>query len=222
VAIMIDESNKKSVCFLFDESNDWIRSFVKSMQFDDLEQFKLTETFDAKEAEGFDFVFILGYTKILSESFLLKNKLNLVVHASNLPKGKGFSPVQWQVLNGQNKIPIRLIEAAKMVDSGNVYLQDSFDLTGYELNADIRKKQGNATLKIIRQFLLNYSDINPQCQIGTESFYPRRGVNDSELNIDLPLREQFNLLRVVDNELYPAFFYVEGRKYRLKIEQDEC
>jgi hypothetical protein len=37
------------------------------------------------------------------------------------------------------------------------------------------------------------------------------------LNLDLTLREQFNLLRVVDNERYPAYFELNGIKYVIKI-----
>jgi methionyl-tRNA formyltransferase len=32
------------------------------------------------------------------------------------------------------------------------------------------------------------------------------------------LAEQFNILRVVDNDRYPAFFEWNGRRYNLKIE----
>ena len=33
--------------------------------------------------------------------------------------------------------------------------------------------------------------------------------------------EQFNLLRVCDNERYPAFFYKDGVKYILKINKEK-
>jgi len=43
-------------------------------------------------------------------------------------------------------------------------------------------------------------------------------LNDSRLDIDRSIKEQFNLLRVVGNEEYPAFFEINGHKYLLKIE----
>ena len=43
----------------------------------------------------------------------------------------------------------------------------------------------------------------PQC--GDVSFYPRRRPADSRLDPELSLAEQFNLLRVVDNQLYRPF-----------------
>ncbi|WP_239056372.1 hypothetical protein [Helicobacter apodemus] len=38
---------------------------------------------------SYTLVFILSYHKILSSDFLQQHKHNLVIHASNLPKGKG-------------------------------------------------------------------------------------------------------------------------------------
>ena len=50
---------------------------------------------------NFDILFILGYTRFLSSNFLRKNSLNLVVHESDLPKGRGLAPVQWQLLKNK-------------------------------------------------------------------------------------------------------------------------
>jgi len=52
-----------------------------------------------------------------------------------------------------------------------------------------------------------------------ESFYLRRRPEDSRLDPDKTIREQFNLLRVVDNEKYPAFFDLHGQRFLLKVEK---
>ncbi len=70
------------------------------------------------------------------------NKHNLVIHESDLPKGKGWSPVTWQVLEGKDVIPITLFEAAKNVDAGDIYLQEFIHLDGSELLEEIKHKQG--------------------------------------------------------------------------------
>ena len=54
-------------------------------------------------------------------------------------------------------------------------------------------------------------------QEGEETFYNRRNSKDAELDINKTIKEQFNLLRISDNERYPAFFKIEGKKYSLKI-----
>ena len=72
------------------------------------------------------------------------------------------------------------------------------------------------------EFIDNYEQYkNPLKQQGDETFYKKRTAKDSKLDINKTINEQFNLLRIVDNENYPAFFYKDGKKYILKIEE-EC
>ena len=59
-------------------------------------------------------MFVIGYTKILPKEFLEGNKLVLVIHESDLPKGKGFSPVQWQILEGKIKFQLQCSFQIKM------------------------------------------------------------------------------------------------------------
>ena len=49
------------------------------------------------------------------------------------------------------------------------------------------------------------------------SFYPRRTPNDSKIDVDLSIREQFNKIKVSDPVRYPAFFELNGYKYELRI-----
>jgi methionyl-tRNA formyltransferase len=54
-------------------------------------------------------------------------------------------------------------------------------------------------------------------QSGDESFYRRRKPEGSRMDPNRTLAEQFELLRVVDNERYPAFFEWRGSMYDLRI-----
>ena len=204
------------VAFLFDKNNDWIYNFFKKYNFN-LKNFSINQFFNKEEIEGFDILFILGYTKILSSQFLQKNRLNLVVHESDLPKGKGFSPIQWQILDGKSEIVVSLLEATEKVDSGDIFLQTKIILNGTELYQEIREKQAKATFSIISKFLKIYPNINPKKQIGNETFYPIRKKSDGELDISKTLKENFNLLRIGNNESWPSFFFYKGVKYTIKI-----
>ena len=169
-------------------------------------------------SEPYDVVFILSYHKIIQNSFLSKNKHNIVIHASDLPEGKGWAPLFWQVLEGKSKITFSMFEATEGVDDGPIYMQKELLLNGLELNRELRIKQAELQIKMCKMFVDNYSIYSdPRCQIGDESFYPKRNPSDSELDINKTINEQFNMLRIVDNEEYPAFFYVDGKKFILKI-----
>ena len=172
--------------------------------------------------DNFDIVFILSYHKIIEKEYLKKSKHNIVIHASALPKGKGWAPLFWQILEGKKKIPFSMFEATNGIDNGDIYMQKILSLTGYELNEELRDKQAQFTIKMCLEFITNYEKYKlPYKQNGDETFYKKRTIKDSKLNIDKTIKEQFNPLRIVNNDEYPAFFEIDGNRYILKIELDE-
>ena len=57
-----------------------------------------------KLKKNYDVNFILTYKEKIPNKSLFKSKYNIIVHGSNLPKGRGMSPVSWQLLKGINEI----------------------------------------------------------------------------------------------------------------------
>lgn len=176
---------------------------------------------DAAEVREGGIAFYLSCMKLTPREILDRNHQNIVVHASALPAGRGFSPIVWQVLEGKNRIPISMILAADEADSGDILMRDELALDGTELNDEIRKGLGG---KIVRMCLAYLDAPEPSAgtpQEGDPSWYARRRSEDSRLDPERTIAEQFNLLRVVDNDRYPAFFDYRGRRYVLRINGEE-
>src|SRR5690348_4907753 len=57
---------------------------------------------DASEVRNDGIAFYLSCMKLTPREILDRNHQNIVVHASALPAGRGFSPIVWQVLEGEN------------------------------------------------------------------------------------------------------------------------
>lgn len=203
--------------FLFDKKNNWISKYFDKTQFKLSKKYKFSFLYSEQNIKNYDVLFVINYMKIIDQKILNKNKLNLVVHESNLPKGKGFAPVQWQILNNKSSIPVKLIEATQQVDSGDIYGETHFKVEKTYLNNEIRQSQANATVKIINNFLKKYPKYTKKKQKGLETFYKRRLKKHSELNPKKSIIENFNLLRVCDNEKYPAFFKYKNQIFFLKI-----
>ena len=168
-----------------------------------------------------DIAFYLGCGRVIPPRVLSRNRHNLVVHESTLPQGKGWSPLTWQILEGKNEIPITLFEAEERVDSGRIYLTDVMRFDGTELVEDLRKKQAAYTVRMCLSFVRDYPGIvsRGKDQAGRASYYRRRSPEDSMLDPDKTIREQFNLLRVADNKRYPAYFELDGLRYTLTIDK---
>ncbi len=208
---------KFKLTFLLDRNNNWIEKFLLNYNFSQKKKYRIKITKNHKSIKNEDLVFILSYTKILPESFLKKNKLNLIVHASRLPKDRGFAPVQYQVLRGKNNIDISLLIASKNVDTGDIFLRQKFKLNKNDLSEEIREKQAKATFDIIKKFLNQYPNINSFKQKGRSTFNKRRYSDSNKLNVHKSLKSQFNILRISDNEKYPAQFKISNTNYILKI-----
>ena len=63
----------------------------------------------------------ISCNKLVSKEGLSKSRSNIVCHPSDLPKGRGFSPVAWEILNGKDFLVFTLFEANEQVDSGEIY-----------------------------------------------------------------------------------------------------
>lgn len=165
---------------------------------------------------------LLSCGRLLSAEQLVLHRHNLVVHESALPQGQGWSPMSWQILEGASCIPITLFKAVADLDAGPIYLQQQIALQGHELVQEWRALQAQATFELCLVWFDRYREVvaAAQPQQGETSHYRRRRPVDSQLDPERSLAEQFSLLRVVDNQRYPAFFHWGGRRYELQVQPE--
>jgi methionyl-tRNA formyltransferase len=213
-------SEISNVVVILTDANSWLNNYVK--RFEEVVKkagYSLQWETEPQNIRGASFCFLLGYTKTLSNEFLQSTCEFLVVHESDLPHGRGWSPLTWQVLEGKTSIPVTLIEAKLPVDTGAILAQTYINLSGTELVDDLRNLQGQATINLVEKFLKNPFRLkeNARLQQGESTWYPRRRPSDSKIDIDDTILNQINLLRVVDNDRYPAWFEYGGSKFVIKI-----
>jgi len=166
-----------------------------------------------------DITFYLGYDKLVDDQYLSLSKINLVVHESDLPKGKGWSPVTWGILEGKTKFTATLFKVIKKIDSGNYFLKKKFIINKNYLLDDIRKEQFAVTKYLIKKFLDNYPSIlkKEKKQIGKSTYLKKRIPKDSEIDIHKSIYSQFDHLRTLDEKRYPGWFFFKGRKFKISI-----
>lgn len=179
----------------------------------------LCQSYDKIETGGV--AFYLSCHELASKEILAKNKVNLTIHASELPKGRGWSPLTWQILEGLNSIPVCLFHTDEKVDSGSIIYLEKMEFDGSELIDEMRRKLAEISIDLCKRYLSEPAPPAGYHQQGEPTYYSRRRPEDSELNIEKSISDQFDLLRVVDNERYPAYFYHNGQKYLLKISKSK-
>ena len=172
-----------------------------------------------KIKKNYDVTAILSYYKIIPEKFLKHSKYNLVVHESNLPKGRGFSPLYWQIINGINKITFSLFECSKRMDTGKIYIKRKFIFPSSLTYSEIKKKQLSSALSLLEIFIKNFkkNKIKSFSQKGKATYYKKIPKNFSKINIKKSIISQINIIRTRDNQKFPSYFFYKKRKYFLKL-----
>jgi UDP-2,4-diacetamido-2,4,6-trideoxy-beta-L-altropyranose hydrolase len=215
------EGGVRSIAILSDRLS-WINNYIQELLLDWLAAgHRVLWVHDKQDLRPGDFCFYLSCGQIVHTDTLSQFQHNLVVHESDLPRGKGWSPLTWQILEGKNSIPVTLFEATEKVDSGVIYAQEWMEFEGHELLDELREVQAKLTIKLCKQFAENYPQILDKArkQAGEGNFYRRRREADSELDCMQSIGAQFDKLRVVDNHRYPAFFVYRNHRYLLKFKK---
>jgi methionyl-tRNA formyltransferase len=173
-----------------------------------------------KRKYRYDINIIFSYFKIIEPKYLKYCKFNIIPHESDLPKGRGMSPLTWEILNGKKFFSFCLIEASSETDSGKIYFKKKVKIPENILFNEIKEIQFRENLFLIKKFLNSYKKKKPikyKEQRGKPTFYKSRKPRDHKLNVNKTIKSQFNLLRTSDNKLYPAYFEYKNKKFILKI-----
>jgi methionyl-tRNA formyltransferase len=175
---------------------------------------------EKKHLTGGELLFLISCHEIISAGDRQKYGVTLVIHASDLPEGRGWSPHIWQILEGKNRIVVSLIEAQEPVDSGAIWAQRDLVLEGHELSDEINERLFAIEIELMEHALEIAGSGTPVRQDDRPpSHYRRRTPEDSRLDPSRSIAEQFDLLRVADPQRFPAFFDLRGHRYLVRIEK---
>ncbi|MGQ3210412.1 MAG: formyltransferase family protein [Shinella sp.] len=173
------------------------------------------------ELQGGDILFLISCNEILKQEDLDRYGKALVLHASDLPLGRGWSPHIWQIVDGATEITMSLLEAAEKVDRGDIWMKLKVQVPRGALWNEINHLLFKAELQLMDFAVKAYHTVRPEPQSAsiTPTYYPKRTPADSRLDPTKSLEEQFDLIRVCDPERFPAFFELHGHTYVIKLER---
>jgi methionyl-tRNA formyltransferase len=145
----------------------------------------------------------------------------LVLHASDVPEGRGWSPHVWAIAGGAASIVVTLLEAADPVDSGRIWKQSVIAIAPHLLWDEINELLFDAELALMDFAVQSSGSVVPceQRAAGSNSYLRKRTPEDSRIDPNASIASQFNLIRVCDPLRFPAFFELHGHKYRLVLEK---
>ena len=97
-----------------------------------------------------DLVVVVAYGRILPDDILAVPPLGTInVHGSLLPKYRGAAPIQWAVLNGEEKTGVSTMYLASEMDAGDVILTDETEVGLYETSGELYERLSGMGAKLL-------------------------------------------------------------------------
>jgi methionyl-tRNA formyltransferase len=176
-----------------------------------------------QEIVGGDVLFLISCPELIEKKLRDKFKKTLIIHASDLPSGRGWSPHIWSIINGEKEVVVTLLEAEDNVDSGDIWKKIKLKIPKTALYDEINDLIFELEMNLMDYAIEHFYSITPKAQDISinSSYWPRRTPADSEIDVNKSINEQFDLIRVCDPERFPAFFYKDGIKFVMRIEKED-
>lgn len=198
-------TNKKWHDSLFNElSSREFEHWIRISDYNDFNRLKLNKISPSK-------IFIPHWSYIISEDIYLNFEC-VLFHMTDLPFGRGGSPLQNLILNNFKTTKITAIKVDKGIDTGPIYLKKDLDLSGTAQEIFIR------SVPIIKDLIIEIIDhkIEPANQMGEPILFKRRKPEDGNLNYTTSFQQIYDYIRMLDCEGYPNAF-IEYNGYKLEF-----
>ena len=138
---------------------------------------------------------------------IYENFTCVVFHMTDLPFGRGGSPLQNLIARGVTETKISAISVKKELDAGDVYLKEPLSLYGGAEEIYLR-----ASEIVFHKMIPYIIEHNPTAapQSGEVVRFDRRTPDMSELSPQMTMDQIFDYMRMLDAEGYPKAFIKFG------------
>jgi len=166
------------------------------------------------------YVFIPHWSHIVPEN-IFNNFECIIFHMTDLPFGRGGSPLQNLIVNKIYDTKISAIKCVSELDAGPIYLKESLQLYGTAEEIYIRAS------KVIEEMIIKIIDFQPipKEQEGLVTYFKRRKPEEGNIKAVKDIQELYDFIRMLDAEDYPRAF-LETNNFRFEFERaslkDEC
>ncbi len=156
-------------------------------------------------------IFIPHWSYIIP-SEIYKNYDCVVFHMTDLPFGRGGSPLQNLIVRGITETKITAIKVGKGLDTGDYYLKKPLNLNGTAKEIFLRARY--IVQEMIVEIIVNR--IEPQEQKGEVTEFQRRTPEEGNIGGLEHIEKVFDYIRMLDCEGYPPAF-MENDNFRFEF-----
>jgi len=153
-------------------------------------------------------IFIPHWSHIISSEIFSTFEC-IVFHMTDLPFGRGGSPLQNLIANGFSSTKISALKVESGIDDGPIYLKKELELNGKA--SEIFERSSPIIMEMIAEIIDN--DLLPKPQDGAVTIFKRRKPYQSNILEIKDIQQLYDHIRMLDCEGYPkAYFETENFK----------
>ena len=114
-----------------------------------------------------DLIVVVAYGRILPDDILSVPPLGTInVHGSLLPRYRGAAPIQWSVLNGDEKTGVTTMYLSSEMDAGDIIFSEETEIGEYETSGELydrlKKLGAELLIKTVRAIEAGCAPRTPQ------------------------------------------------------------
>lgn len=120
-------------------------------------------------------IVVAAYGQILPSEIIHLPKLGCVnIHASLLPVYRGAAPINWAIINGEEKTGITTMMMDEGMDTGPILLQQETEISKEDTAGSLARRLSEIGADLLKPTLtgLERGDVTPRPQIGEVSYAP--------------------------------------------------
>lgn len=161
--------------------------------------------------ENPNMIFFPHWSHIIPERITKKYKC-VIFHMTDLPYGRGGSPLQNLIVEGKKETMISALLADEGIDTGPVFLKRQLRLDGSA--QEIFERSSAVIATMIEEIIKN--KISPSPQVGRPTVFKRRTPDMSDIIGLNEIEEVYDHIRMLDADGYPHA-YIETNSFKLEF-----
>ena len=179
---------------------------------------KRPEAVERLREEAPDLIVVAAFGQILSKEILDLPRLGCVnVHASLLPAYRGAAPIQWAVINGEEKSGVTIMQMDKGLDTGDILLQEEIPLASDETGESLYNKMARLGGELLVKALpmIEQGTLTPTKQDDSASCYaPMLKKEMGNIDWSMPAVQIERLVRGL-NSWPGAYTFMNGKMLKI-------
>ncbi len=163
-----------------------------------------------------DIAFAIGWRYLITkEAYSIPAQGTLIIHDSLLPTYRGFAPMNWAIINGEEKTGVTLFHIAEGVDCGPIVDQLATEITLQDtaktVDEKIIKLYEEIIIKNLPALTAGTAKATPQNE-ALASYTCKRTPSDGEINWQQSALQIYNFIRGLTHPFPGAYTTLRGQK----------